>query len=257
MWKKGFIIIPKNREQEFEILNQNFDNLLNNYENLFGGRFGNIPVNPKRGEVMKKLLGTPPSEAYFLIKFIAETEFIPGDICEFGVAQGITSQLIATEIQDSEKKFHLFDSFEGLPKPTAGDTLKNDIFHLGSIEAYTGTMSVPEFSVINKLKKINFPKERYHIHKGFIEELINKRENFPNSVSFAYVDFDFYEPIKIALNFLDQVMQLGSIIVVDDYDFFSTGAKKAVDEFVDLHKTEYDLTIPDKGFGHFAILKKN
>ncbi len=54
----------------------------------------------------------------------------------------------------------------------------------------------------------------------------------PEKVSFAYVDFDFYEPIMIALNFLDKVTTSGAMIIVDDYDYFSTDSKIAVDEFV-------------------------
>ena len=65
-------------------------------------------------------------------------------MCEFGVAEGETSAVIANEIAESKKSFHLFDSFEGLPKPTAKDKLKDDLFSLGSIEAYAGTMASSE-----------------------------------------------------------------------------------------------------------------
>lgn len=47
------------------------------------------------------------------------------------------------------------------------------------------------------------------------------------------MDFDFYNPIKVALDFLHRVTPIGAIIIVDDYDFFSTGAKKAANEFVE------------------------
>lgn len=182
---------------------------------------------------------------------------IDGDVCEFGVAQGITSQLIANEILNNESKIlHLFDSFEGLPKPTVNDKLKDDIFNLGSIEAYAGEMSLPEELVLNRLDNIEFPKKRYVIHKGFIEELIITKKQFPEHVSFAYVDFDFYEPIKIILEYLNNVTKKGAIIMVDDYDFFSTGVKIAVDEFMSTNETKYELFIPEKSFGCFAILTK-
>ncbi|MBI9042009.1 TylF/MycF/NovP-related O-methyltransferase [Lutibacter sp.] len=238
-------------------LNENFDNICHNYENLFGEKYGKIPKNEKRIGILKDLLGTPPSEAYFIINSIAKTEMIDGDVCEFGVAQGITSQLIANEILNNElKKLHLFDSFEGLPKPTTNDTLKDDIFNLGSIEAYAGKMSLPIELVLNRLDNIEFPKNRYVIHKGFIEELIIAKRQFPKYVSFAYVDFDFYEPIKIILEYLNNVTKKGAVIMVDDYDFFSTGVKIAVDEFILENKSKYELFIPKKTFGCFAILTK-
>ena len=84
-----------------------------------------------RAELTTRLLGTPPPEAYFLIEAISKTSLIHGDICEFGVARGETSALIANEIKESNIIFHLFDSFEGLPKPTTKDEEVNPFSILG------------------------------------------------------------------------------------------------------------------------------
>src|SRR5215218_5357281 len=84
---------------------------------------GPIPVNELRPLLLSRLAGTEIPEAYFLVRALARTRHIPGDVCEFGVAQGETSGLIASEIRDLPKEFHLFDSFAGLPRPTAEDTL--------------------------------------------------------------------------------------------------------------------------------------
>lgn len=256
----GYKIVSQGNEKANLInttIDANFENICFNYENLFEEKYGKIPKNEKRISILKDSLGTPPSEAYFIVNSLAKTEMIDGDVCEFGVAQGITSQLIANELLELEtKKLHLFDSFEGLPKPTENDTLKDDIFNLGSIEAYAGKMSLPEELVLSRLEMLGFPKERYIIHKGFIEKLIISKEQFPSNVSFAYIDFDFYEPIKIILEFLHNVTKKGAIIMVDDYDFFSTGVKVAVDKFILENESKYDLFIPDKTFGCFAILTK-
>ena len=190
---------------------------------------------------------------------MAKTIHIGGDVCEFGVAQGGTTALIANEVRDFDVTLHLFDSFEGLPQPSEKDRLKDDIFSLGSIEAYFSTMASPENVVISRLKAITFPSDRYIIHKGFIDQVMDRDENLPVKVSFAYVDFDLYEPIKTALNYLHTVTVKGSIIIVDDYDYFSTGCKLCVDEFVadknSINKV-YDVVIPDESFGHFAILTR-
>jgi hypothetical protein len=256
----GYSIIPidsKNLLLNYQNVNTNFINLSTSYETLFSEKFGQLSFNKNRINILKELLGTSPSEAYFIINSLDMTNIIEGDVCEFGVAQGITSQLIANEILNkNSKSLHLFDSFEGLPKPTEKDTLKDDIFNLGNIEAYEGKMSVPEKSVINRLKTIKFPKNRVIIHKGFIEEIIINKKQFPEYVSFAYVDFDFYEPIKITLDYLIQVTKKGAIIVVDDYDFFSTGAKTAVDEFIKEQNATFNLFIPDRIHGCFAILTR-
>lgn len=234
----------------------NFDNLAKAYEILFFKGEQHSSTNEKRTPLLARLLGTPPAQAYYIIDAIGKCKKLSGDICEFGVAQGETSALIANEIQEeSNKCLHLFDSFEGLPKPTDKDHLKDDIFSLGSMDAYTGTMSCPEDMVRSRMKAVNFPESRYCIHKGFIERVIGTDKNMPTLVSFAYVDFDFYEPIQVALNYLDKVTQSGSIIMVDDYDFFSTGAKTAVDEFLSTHK-HYEMVVPDTRLGYFAILTR-
>jgi O-methyltransferase len=240
---------------------ENFVNLSRAYELQLNELRGvkALDENEIRPKLLARLKGTPPSEAYYIVESLAKTRSIVGDVCEFGVAQGETSALIANEIKDLRKTLHLFDSFEGLPKPSDKDMLIDDIFSLGSMEAYTGTMSSPETMVKSRLEAVSFPPSRYSIHKGFIEDLILRDRNLPAQVSFAYVDFDFYTPIKIALNYLHDVTSEGSIIIVDDYDHFSTGAKSAVDEFAEEKSSvgnAYEVVIPDKGFGHFAILSK-
>lgn len=239
---------------------ENFVNLARAFEHSFAGLEDSAGADDTRYRLMARLLGTPPSEACFIVQALDQCRDLDGDVCEFGVAQGETSALIANEILPLEtKRYHLFDSFEGLPEPTEKDQLKDDIFALGSMSAYAGKMSCPEDMVISRLRAVSFPERRYEIHKGFIEQTIREDANLPDRVSFAYVDFDFYEPIKIALEYLDGVTQSGAKFVVDDYDYFSTGAKAAVDEFLEeknRDQTRYECLVPDPRYGHFAVLTK-
>ena len=248
------------RSANITVCYENFVNLTKSYEQKLNDDDAYILPNEVRPKLLARLLGTPPSEAYFIVQALSKCKNVSGDVCEFGVAQGETSALIANEIaQHGNKRLHLFDSFEGLPKPSAKDQLKDDIFSLGNIEAYAGTMNCPEDMVRTRLEAIAFPTTRYIIHKGFIEKSIYNKEALPKEVCFAYVDFDFYEPIKIALDFLHGVSPSGAIFIVDDYDFFSTGAKTAVDEFINAHATTgttYECLVPDTIFGHFAVLTK-
>ena len=139
--------------------------------------------------------------------------------------------------------------------PTEKDLLKDDIFNLGTIEAYKGRMACGVDMVTGELRSINFPWRARSSVPGFIEETIYQ-PNLPKEVCFAYVDFDFYEPILIALEFLDSRLAKNGYVVVDDYDWFSTGAKTAVDEFVAAHSPRSESTLPIPGSGHFAILRK-
>ncbi|HAJ58570.1 MAG TPA: hypothetical protein DCP31_04310, partial [Cyanobacteria bacterium UBA8543] len=133
--------------------------------------------------------------------------------------------------------------------------LIDDIFNLKSMESYEGTMSCPVEMVESRLKAISFPDSRVRIVPGFIEETINS-PNLPTKVCFAYVDFDFYLPILTTLKFLHHHLSIDGTVIVDDYDFFSSGAKTAVDEFLQEYPGNYKIIKPYKFAGHFCILRK-
>lgn len=213
------------------------------------------PESPRRLDLMARLMGTSPSEAVYLCYHLHQVLGLEGDVCEFGVAQGRTSALLAHQILPTDKRLWLFDSFEGLPMPTEHDQLKDDIYQLGSMEKYAGAMACKVDLVKAELNSVSFPPERIRIVPGFIEKTIHAPQ-LPGAVCFAYIDFDFYEPITVALHFLDKVMPRRGVIVVDDYDHFSTGAKKAVDEFVAARKARYEFQLPCPSAGKFCILTK-
>lgn len=187
-------------------------------------------ITDERTRLINDLLGTPIEKAVFLLDNMFKSLDYDGDVCEFGVAQGRTSALMAHEmlVNNCDKKtLHLYDSFKGLPKPSVNDKLINDIFKLKTMDAYAGTMECPLEQVIRCLKDINFQVDRYKIHEGFVDE----KTFIPDLVCFAYLDFDFYESTKLMLWMLHKNICKGGRIVIDDYGFFSTGVKKAVDEF--------------------------
>lgn len=243
-------------QKTFDFMYSKYKDSIKEMMNLYTDFLGfTYPQNDKRFDLMSKLIGTQLSEGIYILNYLHKSIDLDGDVCEFGIAQGATSAFLADEIKNTDKKIWLFDSFQGLPKPTEKDTLKDDIFNLGSMDAYTGTMSCGLEQVTERLNDIQFPFERVNIVPGFIEETI-KFNNLPDKVSFAYVDFDFYEPILIALNFLDNVLVENGHIVVDDYDFFSTGAKTAVDEFIESKKDRYEFIKPVDSAGKFCVLRK-
>lgn len=219
--------------------------------------FPELPQCSLREELMTELIGASPTKAYHILNYLYRALRVPGDVCELGVAEGATSALLANELKGREDRtLWLFDSFQGLPRPTEKDILLNDIFKLGSMEGYAGMMAVPKDSVLGRLKRVGFPSSRLKLVAGFIEQVV-KTAKLPDQVCFAYVDFDFYEPIAVALEMLDSRMPVGGYIVVDDYGFFSSGAATATDEFVAKKKGKFTLIKPQPFTGGFAILSKN
>lgn len=217
--------------------------------------FPELASTARRAELAARLEGTQTAEALYIVEYLHRSLRVPGDVCEFGVAQGTTSALLANELRSADRNLWLFDSFEGLSKPSAKDVLIHDIFSLGSMDRYEGTMSFDRTHVARRLRDVEFPIERVKVVPGFIEESM-KRADLPGVVCFAYVDFDLYEPIRSALAFLDGVVPPGGHVVVDDYGWFSAGARSAVDEFVAAHRDRYELVLPLPLAGHFAILAR-
>lgn len=225
------------------------------HEALRALKFPKLPSQPGRPELLARLLGTGISEATYLLAELHTALRDPGDLCEFGVAQGATSALLANEIRATDKHLWLYDSFAGLPKPSAKDRLKDDIFGLGSIEKYEGEMRCDATEVETRLAQIGFPAARYHVRAGMVEDTLQEGMG-PAQVCFAYVDFDFYAPIAHALAYLDRHLTPQGRIVVDDYDFFSTGAKTAVDEFIAQQRGRYELILPEDFAGKFCLLRR-
>ncbi len=217
--------------------------------------FDSLPQVEGREELLLKQSGTGVAAAFYIVRFLQSSLGIEGDICEFGVANGASTALIANEIKPTDKRLWLFDTFEGLPAPTKEDLLIDDIFNFGSIEKYEGQMAHDESEVIQKLDSIRYPADRYSIIKGKVEYTL-KGDPLPGKVAFANVDLDFYSGVKHALDFLHQCLVPGGSVVVDDYDFFSAGAKTAVEDFICEHSRDYEFHLPQAQFGAFCILKK-
>ncbi len=217
--------------------------------------FPDLPRRAGRDRVIARLEGTQSSEALYIVEYLHRSLSRPGDVCEFGVAQGATSALLATEMAETAKKLWLFDSFEGLPRPSAKDVLIHDIFELGSIEKYAGTMAFEQDHVMRRLRDVDVDLRRVNVVPGFIEKTIASPA-LPTQVCFAYVDFDFYEPIQVALEYLDRTLVPGGHVIVDDYGWFSAGAQAAVDEFIGRRSERFELIRPIPEAGHFVMLAR-
>lgn len=208
-----------------------------------------------RDEALASLKGTSVIEALYIVGFLQEVMYLKGDVCEFGVAQGKTSALIANEMRSTDKTLWIFDSFEGLPVPSKEDELIDDIFQLGEMEHYTGQMSCPEQLVNESLNHVNFPTDRRKICKGWIDETI-ANGIVPSQICFAYLDFDFYEGTKLVLSLIEEKLVPGGVVVVDDYDFFSSGVKKALDQFMLKNYHEFEIISPFNEEYKFRIIRR-
>ena len=158
--------------------------------------------------------------------------------------------------KEHRKKVFYLTPLEVFPNLLKQDELKDDIFNLKNIENYEGKMSHEENKVLRELKIINFKSEKLILNKGFFNDKNIPNFTIPSKVSFAYLDFDFYQPTFDALNMLEKIIVNNGIIIVDDYDFFSTGVKKAVDYWINKNKEIFKIREIKTCLSNFVIIHK-
>jgi O-methyltransferase len=152
-------------------------------------------------------------EAYTLVVLVEKTGKIEGDIAELGTYRGGSARLIC-EAKD-ERRFHIFDTFEGLPI-----LCKNDDH--GQFEQ--GKFS----SSYDYVKSILEPYPNVHLYKGLFPSTAGPIAQY--SFSFVHLDADIYESTKEGLCFFYSRMSSGGMILSHDYTS-SPGVRQAFDEF--------------------------
>lgn len=157
-----------------------------------------------------------------------------GDVVELGCYVGTTSVYIAKILKDqaADRQFYVYDSFEGLPPKS-----NQDISPIGE-QFQVGELIATKKQFIMNMKKSGVPLPI--IKKSWFADLAV--EDIPNMIAFAFLDGDYYSSIRDSLRLIEQHLQLGSIIIVDDYsNSMLPGVSKAVDEWLVRHK--YSLSV--------------
>lgn len=154
---------------------------------------------------------------------------VPGDIVEVGCNQGQSSVLIQKVIDeyDPSRRFHVYDSFEGLPALTAKD---------GDTQFHQGEMKTTRQVLVGNFERYGLRVPE--IHEGWFQDTLPN--GLPGRISFAYLDGDLYESIKVSLEYVYPRLSRGAVCLIDDYSDPSLypdvmnllpGVKRACDEF--------------------------
>jgi O-methyltransferase len=182
---------------------------------------------------------TSPERAFALIqavKYVVSAN-VPGSIVECGVWQGGSMMAVAYALQAlnrGDRDLYLFDTFEGMARPTDADV------------AYTGATALPEFEtkktgqdssewcrasvedVRTNLLRTAYDKDRLKFIKGKVEDTIP--DSAPNEISILRLDTDWYESTRHELIHLYPRLAKGGVLIIDDYGYWQ-GCRKAVDEY--------------------------
>ncbi|HKP94907.1 MAG TPA: TylF/MycF/NovP-related O-methyltransferase [Fibrobacteria bacterium] len=162
---------------------------------------------------------------------------IPGAFVECGVWKGGCIGLMATVARDyaSNRKIILFDSFEGLPEPTAEDGVEAVEYSGGRT---TGALKaidqcVAPLDVVKELffDRLHIDEKNVEFRKGWFQDTVPGSGPSVGPIAIIRLDGDWYDSIMVCLEGLyDQVVS-GGYIVIDDYQFWE-GCRKAVDDFI-------------------------
>lgn len=162
-----------------------------------------------------------------------ERRGVDGAIVECGVAEGGTAAMMAMtnrELGGADREKWFFDSYEGLPEPTAED------YHDGRAGEFIRPL--PKGSCLGTIEQVSellfdnlgFNRERTHLVKGWFQDTVPAHRDDLDRIAVLRLDGDWYESTKIPLDNLYEKVSLGGVVIIDDYAT-CFGSRKAVDEF--------------------------
>jgi hypothetical protein len=163
----------------------------------------------------------------------AHQKGLRGDLVECGVARGGSAALMAlvNEKLSQPATLWLFDSYEGLPDPTAKD-YQNDSTgsHVRPLPrgACLGTYEEVERLLFDQL---HLPRERVKMVRGWFQDTLPATVANISAISVLRLDGDWYESTKVCLDYLYDKVLPGGFVIADDYHS-CFGCTRAVDEFL-------------------------
>jgi predicted O-methyltransferase YrrM len=165
---------------------------------------------------------------------------VPGDIVECGTARGGSAALMALTLKRlrqhrPDRKILAFDTFDGLPPPSADDPDYE-------IARYWTGQCRGDLDDVRALFRELGVADITECIKGLFQETLPRSQAHP--IALLHLDGDWYESIRVCLeNLWDRVSPCG-IVQIDDYGAWA-GARKAVDEFLSTRKLSIRLRYID------------
>lgn len=151
----------------------------------------------------------------------------PGAIVECGTARGGSAAVMAAYSTDL---VWLYDTFEGLPKPTARDGER--------AWDYVGANKATVSDVDEAMRIMNVPLSRYRMYIGNFAWTFESIG--PTQIALLHVDADWYESVLLSLRRWYPAVVDGGAIVLDDFGFWP-GCRAAFYDFVCENRLTPDL----------------
>jgi len=150
-----------------------------------------------------------------------------GAVVECGTWRGGMSAGMV-EMAGLHRKYHFFDSFEGLPPAGERDGEQAKEYMSAPIHYDYGDCRASLEDFKQTIAMTGCPEENIGIHKGFFEDTLPHFSSPP--IAILRLDADWYVSTMICLEkFWDHVLP-GGLILIDDYNVWE-GCSKAVHAF--------------------------
>jgi O-methyltransferase len=177
---------------------------------------------------------------------------VPGAIVECGVWRGGSMQAVARtllSLDDTSRDLCLFDTFEGMPAPTAEDvrtdTGESAKYMLDTTDRLDLVWCVADLADVQAgLAPLGYPEEKIHYVVGKVEETLPAEA--PEEIALLRLDTDWYSSTKHELEHLYPRLVPGGVLLIDDYGDWD-GCRKAVEEFLDETGAQLLLLRADRG----------
>ena len=170
---------------------------------------------------------------------------VEGDVVECGVWKGGMSAGMAY-LLGKGRKYYLFDSFEGLPKPEALDgeyAVEWQESDDKDLNINNCTAEQADADAIMKKTGVD-----YQLVKGWFQDTVPNFEGI-EKIAVLRLDGDWYESTMITLEKFEPLVVPGGVIILDDY-YFWEGCSKAVHDYLSRQKSTARLVSGD-GFMYF------
>ena len=174
---------------------------------------------------------------YKAIQYIAQGNFL-GDIVECGVWRGGSAMLAALtliENNQTHRKIYLYDTYEGMAKPTDKDIDVHGTPYRLIWEKEKDLLTVSLEEVKKNMSSTGYPEENIVFVKGKVEDTIPNI--IPNQIALLRLDTDLYESTYHELVHLYPKVTQQGVVIIDDYGYFQ-GAKEATDKYFNQESTK-------------------
>jgi O-methyltransferase len=167
---------------------------------------------------------------------------VPGALVECGVWRGGSVLAMIRTLQHegvADRDIYLFDTFEGMTRPTEVDTSRYDppaLEHWTESERqgavpWHGFFN-PDVFTIDSVRSLilgtGYPETKIHFVEGRVEDTLP--EAGPPSIALLRLDTDWYDSTWHELTHLYPRLSDGGLLIIDDYGHWD-GCRAAVDRY--------------------------